>query len=85
MRHYRIKEKRNDGEKQYIIQYHNRFVAGLYFWQNLNNTVYNKYDDAITGVKEVINKDDYEKDGIVYHYIDAHKLLRNKKPNKKKY
>jgi len=84
MKHYRIIEKRKNGTKQYIIQHHNRLIVGLYFWQNLNTKVYSKYDDAINGVKEVINEKDYESGDTTYHYIDAYKLLKNKKANKSK-
>lgn len=79
MRHYRIKEIKKNNKKQYIIQHHNKMIAGLYFWQKSNNIIYTKYEDALNEVKRVINEDDYKSGDVVYHYIDAHKLIKSKK------
>jgi hypothetical protein len=75
MKHYRILEKRGD-KKQYIVQYLKKFIFGLYFWRKLNDTIYNKYEEAFNEVKKVIEQSDYETPEFGYHYIDAYKIFK---------
>lgn len=75
MRHFRILEKKDD-HKQYIIQYLKPTFFGFQVWKNLNNTLYNKYDEALTEIKKVIKQEDYETPSYGYHYIDAYKIFK---------
>ena len=76
MKHYRILEIKND-QKQYVIQYLKPFF-GLFFWKKANDIIYTKYDDALTEVKKIILKEDYDTLNTGYHYIDAFKLFKPK-------
>lgn len=78
MKHYRILEIKGE-KKQYIIQYLNNVFFGLFNWKKLNNTIYNKYEDAFNDVKKIINHNDYETSQLGYHYIDAYKIFKYKK------
>lgn len=82
MRHYRILETKND-TKNYIIQYLQPIFFGLNYWKNLNFMKYNKYDEALTEVKNIILQEDYETSSKVYHYIDAYKIFKSKNIIKK--
>lgn len=82
MKHYRILEKKDD-RKIYIIEYLNPLFFGLSYWKKLNNTEYNKYDEALSEVKAIIKQEDYETTTIGYHYIDAYKLIKSKTTNQK--
>jgi hypothetical protein len=83
MKHYRILEYKED-TKIYIIQYSKPIFFKLYYWKNLNFTKYNKYEDALNVVKDVILQQDYESSSSIYHYIDAHKIFKSKKSLKNK-
>lgn len=76
MKHYRILQKKKD--KQYTIQYLTSTLK-INYWKSLNKVIYTKYDDALTVIKNVITKEDYEDDKFSYHYIDAYKLIKTKK------
>lgn len=86
MKHYRILEKKENysllenkmAPKQFTIQYLKKNFFGFYVWKKLNDTTYNKYDTALTEVKKVINKEDYETELIAYHYVDAYKIFKSK-------
>ena len=75
MKHYRILERKGD-KKEYIIQYLKKFIFGLYFWKKVDNTIYNKYEEALNGVKKIINQNDYETPTLGFHYIDAYKIFK---------
>lgn len=77
MKHYRILERKED-TKNYTIQYAQPIFIGLYYWKNLNWTKYNKYDDALSAVKDIILQEDYETSLLTYHYIDAYKIFKSK-------
>ena len=77
MKHYRILEKKED-TKFYIIQYSQPIFIGLFYWKNLNFIKYNKYDDALSVVKDVILQEDYDTTSSIYHYIDAYKIFKSK-------
>lgn len=83
MKHYRILEKKiptfENYSKQYTIQYLNMGIFGLFYWKNLDNNVYHKYEEALNAVKKVIVKEDYETPTIGYHYIDAYKIFKTTK------
>ena len=81
MRHYRILEKKKT--KQYTIQYLTSTLK-INYWKTLNKIAYAKYDEALTVIKNIITKDDYEDDIFSYHYIDAYKLIKSKKVKKQK-
>ena len=55
MKHYRILEKKQT-QKEYTIQYLKPTFFGLQIWKNLNNKTYYKYDEALTEIKKVINR-----------------------------
>lgn len=86
MKHYRILENKERYSilenkmipKQFTIQYLKKIFFGFYIWKKLNDTIYNKYDTALTEVKKVIKQEDYENDSVSYHYIDAYKIFKFK-------
>jgi hypothetical protein len=79
MKHYRILEKKED-IKIYKIQYQQKLFLGLYFWKNYYLHTFSKYEDALSEIKNIIDKSDYETSTIGYHYIDAYKLFKTVKP-----
>lgn len=80
MKHFRILEIL-DNNKYYTIQYQKSLFFGLHYWKNFDNTKYIKYDDSLNVIKNIINKNDYEKSNVVYHYIDAYKIFKHKDKN----
>ena len=84
MKHYRILEKKGE-QKQYIIQYLKKLFFGLFYWKKLDNTIYNRYEDALNGVKQVLIQSDYETPEFGYHYVDAYKILKYNKEGVKPY
>jgi hypothetical protein len=86
MKHYRILELKiseaailsgNINKKQYKIQYLKKFIFGLFYWKCLDNTIYDKYEEAFSEIKKVIIQDDYDTPELGYHYIDAYKIFKN--------
>ena len=83
MKHYRILEKKFafDGEtiakKEYTIQYQKE-IFGLYYWKNINNIIYNKYEEAFNEAKQLIVQNDYDNEKFGYHYIDVYKIFKPK-------
>lgn len=77
MKHFRILEIKDD-IKQYVIEYQRQLFFGLSFWKKYNKNKYNKYDDALSEVKKIINDEDYNTPYFGYHYIDAYKLFKSK-------
>lgn len=77
MKHFRILESKDD-IKQYTIQYLKHIFFGFNIWKNFNNSIYHKYDDALSEVKKVIKQEDYETPYFGYHYIDAYKIFKSK-------
>ena len=90
MKHYRILENKEKysllenkmAPKQFTIQYLKKNFFGFYVWKKLNDTIYNKYDMALTEVKKVIKQEDYETDTASYHYVDAYKIFKSKEVKK---
>lgn len=82
MKHFRILEIKGKN-KHYTIQYLKNTFFGLQSWRKLNNVKYNKYDDALTEVKNVINQSDYETSSLGYHYIDAYKIFKQRSKENK--
>jgi len=87
MKHYRILEKKFafDSEtlnkKEYVIQYQKR-ILGVYYWKNINNITYNKYEEAFNEAKQLIVPSDYDNTEFGYHYIDVYKLIKSKETKK---
>jgi len=81
MRHFRILEIKNKN-KYYMIQYQKTLIFGLSMWIKLNNDKYNKYDEALNEVKKIVEPSDYENSELVYHYVDAYKIFKNKNKQK---
>lgn len=77
MKHYRILEKK-DKDKQYIIQYLKKTFLGLYYWKNANDNIYNKYEEAFNGAKQLLVQEDYDNSEFGYHYIDVYKIFKFK-------
>lgn len=77
MKHFRILEKK-DINKEYTIQYLKKLFFGLFYWKNVDNTKYYKYEEAFNEVKKMIKQEDYDNLSYGYHYIDAYKIFKVK-------